>query len=190
MAKRVQVYSDEQKAVRRARSLAWAKANPDRVKEIQSKYHGLNREKRVAASVDWAKRNPHQRNAINVAYRDRDRQKLAERTAAWARKNPEKAAAIHRNRRARKRGAEGFSLRRTQGISETGSSTYASIAPPTLTVAAISITLPHCRVVAQIGHRTFSGYVSPATLQREPKTPRSLLVKKEWIREQTGSYFM
>ncbi len=108
MAKRVQVYSDEQKAVRRARSLAWAKANPDRVKEIQSKYHGLNREKRVAASVDWAKRNPHQRNAINVAYRDRDRQKLAERTAAWARKNPEKAAAIHRNRRARKRGAEGF----------------------------------------------------------------------------------
>lgn len=107
MSKRIQIFTEEQRRVRRARSIAWAKANPAKVKTINARHHARHKEKRLASASKWAAENPERRDGLNVSYRKRNRKALSERSCAWAKANPDKVALRTRARRARKKGAEG-----------------------------------------------------------------------------------
>jgi len=100
-------FNEEQKLKRRETSIAWAKNNRERTREISRKYVTANREKMRAKYIAWAKANPEKCEARCAAYRERWREKLSARTEAWIKANPVKAATIRRNRRARKKAAEG-----------------------------------------------------------------------------------
>jgi len=99
--------SPERKRAQSERSLAWAKANPERVKEINAAHHKRHAEKRRAAYKKWAAENPEKRAALDLASRARRRKVLSERSVKWARENPEKSRVIRQAKRARKASATG-----------------------------------------------------------------------------------
>lgn len=103
----MQIIECDKRSKRLATSIAWAQANPQRVKEINAAYRVRNLEKRRAAYKRWAENNPEKRAAIDAASRDRRREELSRRSCKWAKDNPEKARVSRHAKRARERAATG-----------------------------------------------------------------------------------
>lgn len=86
---------------------AWRKANPERSKEISSAYKAANKEHCKAQWAKWAENNRAKRKAYNAAFYADNIETVRGKIDAWRKANPEKQAEQWRNRRARKRNAEG-----------------------------------------------------------------------------------
>lgn len=99
----------------KAKSRAWAEANPERKAQSDKAYRSANAERCAAKSEQWAKANPQRRKAIYTAsraanidaYRAREAEYRASRREAcnarikdWKRRNPHKLTHYFHKRRA------------------------------------------------------------------------------------------
>ncbi len=106
----------------RDRKAALHAANPEKARAARSAYHKANREKYRAAHAAWYQANrervreygaayykadPEKARARVAAYQKANPEKVRARAAAWRQENPEQCREQKRNRRARKRGADG-----------------------------------------------------------------------------------
>lgn len=76
-------------------------------KSCAAAYQAQNREKLSAKQSQYYSANRDKKARYNAAYNAANRKSIAVSNAAWAAANQEKCSAIDRNRRARKRSAEG-----------------------------------------------------------------------------------
>jgi 5-methylcytosine-specific restriction endonuclease McrA len=105
-----------------ARAASWAAANPEKVRDIAAAYRKANPGKRRACFATWYAANSEKVRARAADYRTENAEKVAARMKVYRKSNPEKVRASStawkaanreklreywRNRRARKRGAEG-----------------------------------------------------------------------------------
>jgi len=86
---------------------AYNAKNKEKIAEKRRKYRSENKEKIAAQNRIYRAENPDKIAARKVACREKNKEKYAAREADYRAKNPEKFAAYYRNRRARKRNAEG-----------------------------------------------------------------------------------
>lgn len=98
-------WADPEKA--RAQSSAWRAANPEKFRAGMRRWYAENKEHSARAGREWAAANKEKARAIRAAWRDRNPEKNRELQARWQKDNRDAANAIARNRRARKRNAEG-----------------------------------------------------------------------------------
>lgn len=90
-----------------ARALAWNKANPERAREINLKWQAANSD---YSAKRYASRTPEEkeRDRLNLAkWRAENPEQNAASSKRWRQDNPEKSAAIDRNKRAKRKSAEG-----------------------------------------------------------------------------------
>lgn len=89
------------------RHRAYREANPEKIAEINRAYREANKEKCEEYMREWRKTNPEKMAAAFRAYREANIEQISSRHRAYRLANPEKIAAYGRNRRAKKREAEG-----------------------------------------------------------------------------------
>jgi 5-methylcytosine-specific restriction endonuclease McrA len=77
--------ANREKAV--ASAVAWAKANPERVKANQAAWYQRTRAQLLAKGKVWAKANPERVKAIQAAYRQKNRERLKAIQAAYRQNN-------------------------------------------------------------------------------------------------------
>ncbi len=87
----------------RAADIAWRAANPDKSRAVYATYRAKTQEKRAAYRAE----NRERISEYAAAWRTANRERCREYEAAWRAANPEKDMAKARNRRARKRNADG-----------------------------------------------------------------------------------
>lgn len=81
--------TEEQKKAACARTRAWAKANPERVKANALKTYQANPERAKSAAKAWQKRNPEKVKKINSAWASRNRTKTRAYARDWQANNRE-----------------------------------------------------------------------------------------------------
>lgn len=90
-----------------ARDAAWRAANPDAVKEIQKRSYEKHREKRRAKARAKYAEDPTYDKERAVGYRRKNRKKIAGQSKEWRKNNPDKVKTYDRNKKLKRRGAEG-----------------------------------------------------------------------------------
>lgn len=90
-----------------ARDAAWRAENPDAAKQIQKRSYEKHREKRRAKARDKYAEDPTYDKERAVGYRRSNRKKLAEQSKQWRKDNPELVRTYDRNKKIKRRGAEG-----------------------------------------------------------------------------------
>lgn len=90
-----------------ARTSAYEKSNPEKVRAAKATWHKANAEKVRARVSAWQKANPKEANARKAAWNKAHPEGARVRSSAWNKAHPEAVAASNANRRARKRTAEG-----------------------------------------------------------------------------------
>lgn len=90
-----------------AKALAWNRANPDRAKEHCRTYRQNHPEKMAELSRAYYEANRDEVLAKGASYRSERRESRAAATREWRRANPEKARIADRNKKVRRKGAEG-----------------------------------------------------------------------------------
>lgn len=89
------------------KALAWNKANPERAREINLKWKEANPD---YSATRWARMTPEERETARLQvseWRENNREQYNDNSKRWRRENPEKIAAIDRNKRAKRKSAEG-----------------------------------------------------------------------------------
>lgn len=100
---KVAEYSRAYRAANPGKASEWRKANPDKA----AAWYDAHAEKLCAKARAWRKANPEQAAALSRAWQKANPAKVAASRRAYDQAHPETQAAINRNRRARKRNAEG-----------------------------------------------------------------------------------
>jgi 5-methylcytosine-specific restriction endonuclease McrA len=94
-------------AAHRAKNAEWQKANPEKHRAYGANWRKANREKHCAKNAKWQKANPEKHRDANAKWQKANPEKARALLAKWRESNPQVMLAHCRNRRARKRAAEG-----------------------------------------------------------------------------------
>lgn len=87
---------------------AWSAANRERHLATSRAWKEANRDRNTEISLAWKNENPEYFREYSRAWRAANPEKFHENLRAWRESNPDKFLMYNRNRRARKKGAEGF----------------------------------------------------------------------------------
>lgn len=102
------VYYQANKAARIAYQVEWKAANPDKVRAANENWNARHQEEERERAEIFRHEHPERAKEIHLASRRRNVKKLKARRQRRARENPEEGRLHARNRRARKKRAEGF----------------------------------------------------------------------------------
>lgn len=91
----------------KTQTAAYRARNKAKMKEIYAEYYVQNKEEIKAKKAAYRIQNLEKLKAASAASRARHPEKVKARAAAWDKANPEKVRARNRNRRARRKAAEG-----------------------------------------------------------------------------------
>lgn len=90
-----------------AKAMAWNAENPDRHKEHVRKFHSENRQLLNDRRTEKRRSDPETANQKIRAYRSTRREHFSETSREWRMRNPELVRVIDRNKKIRRKGAEG-----------------------------------------------------------------------------------
>lgn len=114
-AAKARYWADPEKA--RANRTAWRLANPEKFLAGMRLWYSKNKEYSASCARKWAEDNREKSSAIKAAWRKRNPEKNRECSSRWQKENRDAANAVARNRKARKRNAEGrHTAEETQAI--------------------------------------------------------------------------
>lgn len=89
------------------RGARWRENNPEKVQEINKRsYEKHKGERRTKARAKYAE-DPSYDKGRAIIYREKNRDKVAEQSMEWRRSNPEKVRVYDRNKKLKRKGAEG-----------------------------------------------------------------------------------
>lgn len=91
-----------------AKAMKWNRENPEKHKESFDRYIEKNRRKVLDAKKKKREENIEEYLERERIWRSQRREELAEKSRKWRRENPEKRRVIDRNKKIRRRGADGF----------------------------------------------------------------------------------
>lgn len=91
-----------------AAATEWRLKNPERARELVREYYQRNKADLLRKSKEYYQRNKERILEQDREYRRARRKQRALASRLWRKNNPEHARELHRNKKARRRGAEGF----------------------------------------------------------------------------------
>jgi DNA-directed RNA polymerase subunit RPC12/RpoP len=100
-------YYERNREAQIAKAMAWTAANPEKHKASMAKYHATHREELLEKKRLKRLETLEEKKEKERLWRSQRRRELADKSRKWRQENPEKVRIIDRNKKIRRRGAEG-----------------------------------------------------------------------------------